>query len=463
MLENREQPDRIQALTTEEVLRIETEQLWGREEAAAIWDGGDPGTTPIERYGRAMHRNGQAALCLSGGGIRSAAFALGVVQALARKGLLAEFQYLSTVSGGGYLGGFLSRWIEERNGRVSEVEDALAGRGKPIAVEPSPVRWLRENSNFITPRIGIASADTWTAIAVSVRNVLINWLVFAPALLLAAMVPNLAAALLVVSDGFFADICLVGGTVLVGFATFHAARDLPSHHRREHRRHHDGGYVLKRIVLPATLGPAALAAGVAHDLIGVGPGAIDHPLLGVWHFDWLTFLNGDQRIVQALTTAFSCLLAALIGGYAAAGIAASRVPDEELRRSNAKGFRQNAPVWVIGSAIASLFYVSGLALVPWVPCPLDVAACGRKVDALATLAVIFGILAQLALTILFVAFRWVARDQKLSPDLDREWLARLSAQKIRLGLAWTLFAAACLLSWHIVARLMGDPQDFGGT
>ena len=48
-----------------------------------------------------MHGLGllRAALCLSGGGIRSALFALGVLQALARHGLLKQFHYLSTVSG----------------------------------------------------------------------------------------------------------------------------------------------------------------------------------------------------------------------------------------------------------------------------------------------------------------------------------------------------------------------------
>ena len=46
----------------------------------------------------------RAALCISGGGIRSATFGLGVLQGLARCGLLGRFHYLSTVSGGGYIG-----------------------------------------------------------------------------------------------------------------------------------------------------------------------------------------------------------------------------------------------------------------------------------------------------------------------------------------------------------------------
>ena len=67
-----------------------------------------------------LHGEQRSALCLSGGGIRSATFALGVVQALAKRDLLTAFDYLSTVSGGGYLGGWLSAWIKNagdaRNG-----------------------------------------------------------------------------------------------------------------------------------------------------------------------------------------------------------------------------------------------------------------------------------------------------------------------------------------------------------
>jgi predicted acylesterase/phospholipase RssA len=47
-------------------------------------------------------------LAFSGGGIRSATFNLGILQALAEKGLLHQFDYLSTVSGGGYIGSWLA-------------------------------------------------------------------------------------------------------------------------------------------------------------------------------------------------------------------------------------------------------------------------------------------------------------------------------------------------------------------
>jgi hypothetical protein len=50
-------------------------------------------------------------LALSGGGIRSATFSLGVLVALAQRGVLPQIDYLSTVSGGGYVGSFLSAFL----------------------------------------------------------------------------------------------------------------------------------------------------------------------------------------------------------------------------------------------------------------------------------------------------------------------------------------------------------------
>ena len=52
-------------------------------------------------------------LALSGGGIRSAVFCLGVLQALASKGILQRFDYLSTVSGRGYIGSSLT-WFTRK-------------------------------------------------------------------------------------------------------------------------------------------------------------------------------------------------------------------------------------------------------------------------------------------------------------------------------------------------------------
>jgi len=54
-----------------------------------------------------LHR-GHTGLALSGGGIRSAAFGLGVLHSLQNRGILRRIDYLSTVSGGGYIGATLT-------------------------------------------------------------------------------------------------------------------------------------------------------------------------------------------------------------------------------------------------------------------------------------------------------------------------------------------------------------------
>ena len=67
-------------------------------------------------------------LAFSGGGIRSATFNLGILQSLADLGILRFFDYLSTVSGGGYIGSWLSAWIwHERDkcrGRIGDRRSA---------------------------------------------------------------------------------------------------------------------------------------------------------------------------------------------------------------------------------------------------------------------------------------------------------------------------------------------------
>ncbi|MGB6470343.1 MAG: hypothetical protein WBE88_05760, partial [Candidatus Acidiferrales bacterium] len=54
------------------------------------------------------HRANLVGVAFSGGGIRSATFNLGVLQGLAEMKLLQRVDYLSTVSGGGYIGGWLA-------------------------------------------------------------------------------------------------------------------------------------------------------------------------------------------------------------------------------------------------------------------------------------------------------------------------------------------------------------------
>lgn len=111
-------------------------------------------------------------LAFSGGGIRSATFNLGVIQALSELRLLRRFDYLSTISGGGYIGGWLSMFIRRRaNGDAGRAEEALEKRDGGL--EDPAIRFLRSFSNYLTPQVGL-SADTITALATYLRNLLLT-------------------------------------------------------------------------------------------------------------------------------------------------------------------------------------------------------------------------------------------------------------------------------------------------
>ena len=67
-----------------------------------------------------------AGAALSGGGIRSATFCLGLFQGLATRNLIRRLDYLATVSGGGYFGSFLGRlftrhWINPEWGKQTTI------------------------------------------------------------------------------------------------------------------------------------------------------------------------------------------------------------------------------------------------------------------------------------------------------------------------------------------------------
>ncbi len=121
---------------------------------------------------------GYIGLALSGGGIRSATFNLGVLQALAEGKILRYVDYLSTVSGGGYIGSWLIAWLKRST--YEEVERELVPQwDKHEACRPTPqIEFLRDYSNYLTPQLGFLSADTWAAIAIFLRNLLLNLTIF---------------------------------------------------------------------------------------------------------------------------------------------------------------------------------------------------------------------------------------------------------------------------------------------
>jgi hypothetical protein len=173
-----------------------------------------------------LHHIPRSALCFSGGGIRSAAYSLGVLQALSRfrrggsgpsfndpqkVSVLEEFDYLSTVSGGGYIGSWLTAWTHRAYqaslGTANPLSAAeafhavtrgVAGDVEHTSGDPArrPIRHLREYTSFLAPKLGL-TLDTWTLAALVLRNLLVNWIMIVPVIL------ALVAGLQMVHYGIF--------------------------------------------------------------------------------------------------------------------------------------------------------------------------------------------------------------------------------------------------------------------
>jgi hypothetical protein len=199
-------------------------------------------------------------LGLSGGGIRSATFSLGVLQALAGSGKLSAFDYLSTVSGGGYIGSWLSAWISRDN--FASVEESLARRGSedglaPQTAEPAPIVWLRQYSNYLAPRVGVFSIDALTLMSIWLRNVLLNLLIVIAFMTTVLLVPLLLVPMVPALRSWPAlgdwayGLGLVGLPLAICLNLSVASRESTP----------DGSWFMKtRWVLLTVLGPGALAA-----------------------------------------------------------------------------------------------------------------------------------------------------------------------------------------------------------
>src|SRR5689334_9942761 len=109
------------------------------------------------------------------------------------------------ISGGGYIGSWLTAWKERWKGlampnKLGEKTTTVVSQLKPFALpppeeHPDPVQHLREYNNYLSPKLGFFSADTWTLVATVARNMLLNWMVFIPLLLCGLMVPRIVLSL----------------------------------------------------------------------------------------------------------------------------------------------------------------------------------------------------------------------------------------------------------------------------
>jgi hypothetical protein len=174
--------------------------------------------TALETIRQNALNEGLVGLAFSGGGIRSGSVSIGFLQGLARLRLLRVFDYLSSVSGGGYASAWFAAWVRREldrtpppppsktkvglenvelqldPGRIAQrqatrfhqtVTDQAGVRTvvqnapfeEQVDQEPEPVHHVRAYSNYLTPRPGVLSTDGWVLLAIYLRNTVVNLLI----------------------------------------------------------------------------------------------------------------------------------------------------------------------------------------------------------------------------------------------------------------------------------------------
>ncbi len=122
--------------------------------------------------------HGLCGLSFSGGGIRSATFNLGLLQALAHRGILKHVDYLSTVSGGGFVGAALTSLTRAPGSRFPFEHSDQEG-------EPPAVTYLRNNCNYLVPR---GAVDYARMIGLLFRGIGLNMVILAPVIAVLSVV-----------------------------------------------------------------------------------------------------------------------------------------------------------------------------------------------------------------------------------------------------------------------------------
>lgn len=373
-------------------------------------------------------------VAFSGGGIRSAAVNLGLIQALAgcdlldrcvkagqpaeekkdtptipvKSDLLRFVHYLSGISGGGYILGWLTAWIS-RNGFDSVQQQLAANSQTPTKspeplpagnyrrfLEPQPLRNLRQYASFLTPRVGLFSGDTLALIAIYLRNLLLNQTLMVAAVAgVIALVQMLAPSILWASRlscGLFSALVVItlAAVIVAGFCI---GRSLGCLGRNENPRESTGASRTARI--------AAFVA--ATDIWLLLPTAL------IKYSLWLV-LGASALLV---------VIAALIGLIVARVFFPTAT---ELHPVREKLF--GVPIVGVAGVVSSFFSGAFFALLIYAFAKWLRASDGST-------AVVGGVYAAFGLPAILLAFAlssyiYIGIYGDSFPDAKREWLGRLA-------------------------------------
>jgi hypothetical protein len=314
-----------------------------------------------------------SALCLSGGGIR-----------------------------GGYIGAWLSVW------RKLEPDETVFKKMNSLltsARDPDQIRGIRFDSNYITPKLGLLSADTWTVLTLYLRNLLLNWLIFAPFFVGCLLYPLFWNGVLALARSgstathyralVFGALTLIFGLSIAIFGRFHMSGDWLNKKR-----------FLWLVLLPIILSASAFC--VAAQAVATPEHQLSHPII----------LGG---IIGLLIY----LLAWIIGR-------------KVLRPSHKAVDGWELLAWIVSGAVVGSLVALGIHKLSWPEWP----RLG------ATLGLSGCVAAYLVGEIFYVG----ASSFRKRSDMDREWLGRASGWLAAAAIVWAVVAAVALFGPELLQK-----------
>ena len=392
---------------------------------------------------------GLLGLAFSGGGIRSATFNLGVLQGLAHAGWLSRVDYLSTVSGGGYIGAWLLAWIKRR-GSIASVQQSLRGavagsnrpldafdNSDPLADHVRPIRFLREYSNYLTPRGGFFSADTWTMMAIWLRNTLLNLLVLALFLMGLLVAPRVLGLVFInlhapAFSAAAAALLMLWAGGLAGWNLGTFDRHPPATGASTPARGDSALLIAATLVVPLFVCAFFVTAA-----IWAAPGLADPRR---------SLLSNPAFLAAFAVSTLAIMLTAAIANFTAAAgdLAASYHTLSERLTIALRGSLRSFLTGAIASALGALLLLLFCRTI--VPLALEDTQRGVWI------AVAFGPLAILMLASLVIVI-YLGLEGAAFQDERREWWSRVGAWISLIGGGWALIASISFFAPLWIARL----------
>jgi hypothetical protein len=502
-----------EVLSIEQVLAAEADEIYGegwraqlplrdqdalQERAWLNADDRDAGGLPPgeverrEKLYRALNKLNRSALCCSGGGIRSATFCLGVIQALAghyarqtlksknntqpnpqpqareslqsgdtsaetgsptvaekseikpEDSLLGCFDFLSTVSGGGYAGSWLSSWRKRED--FPAVIRNLTSRPDGADVEPPEISWLRAYSNYLTPRVGVASADSWAAVAIYVRNLILNWLIIIPVVCVVLLVLKIIATIGVLIGRFGSDPLWMNLVLMLGIVCLIFAQSFTNHYRPSRRTEGDNVnetcFLLLNFLwafISAILLTIFFASHYSLSQLGAWTSVIVEylrPTIESIHLSFVEHLGFDPKMKLLLLMTGAGFLIYLIGWIAG----------RRLHRA-----WPDFMLWAVSGLVYGVLVGVGAYLYDWFG-PYKNWPAPEQNEWYLLIPIIFGVpwvlMSQLTADNIFVGLANYEPDS----DTDREWLGRAAGWLAAGTVAWALTAFLVFAGGYFVQQ-----------